>query len=205
MGLGRGVIQRLGVQHARPHILALQFGAELQQHRRPRLQHVAVLGEAFGEQHGLEMTGRVGQAHDAHLVAGLGPTLHARHHGRRYLAGGRAGFDRTRELRPGLHPQPLQHGGVIVERMAGQEEADGVVFATELFGRQPRLDVRQHDGRRVGRAAEHVVLADARSLVAALARRQNRLAACEYPRAIGIESIEGAGTTFVVELPILKS
>ena len=61
LGLGRGVIQRLGVQHAGADVLALQFGAELQQHRRARLQHVAILRKPFGKQHGLEMAGRVRQ------------------------------------------------------------------------------------------------------------------------------------------------
>ncbi len=76
-----------------------------------------------------------------------------------------------------LHPQPLQHGGVIVERMAGQEEADGVVFTAEFFGRQPRLDLRQHDGRRVGGVAEHVVLTDRCGLMAALAGGENGVGA----------------------------
>ena len=78
----------------------LQLGAELQQHRSARLQHVAILREAFGKQHSLEMAGRVRQAHDAHLVTGLGAPFHARHHGGCDLARGRAGFDRARELRP---------------------------------------------------------------------------------------------------------
>ncbi len=59
LGFGRGVIQRLGMQHPRPHVLALQFGAELQQYGGPRLKHVAILRKAFGKQHGFEMTGRV--------------------------------------------------------------------------------------------------------------------------------------------------
>ena len=77
--------------------------------------------------------------------------------------------------------------------MARQEEADGVVFAPQPLGRQPRLDLRQHDGRRVGGAAEHVVLPDGRRLVAALAGREDRLRAGEHPRAVGIERVERAG------------
>ena len=77
--------------------------------------------------------------------------------------------------------------------MARQEEADRVVFAPQPFGRQPRLDLRQHDGRRVGGTAEHVVLPDGRGLMAALARRQDRFGAGEHPRAIGIEPVERAG------------
>ncbi len=77
--------------------------------------------------------------------------------------------------------------------MAGQEEADGVVFAPQPLGRQPRLDLRQHDGRRVRRAAEHVVLADGRGLMAALACGEDRFGAGEHPGAIGIQRVEGAG------------
>ena len=149
------------MENACADILALQFGPELQQHRRTRFQNVAILREPLGEQHGLEMAGGIRETHDAHLVAGLGAPFHARHHGRGDLSCGGAGFHRAGEFGPGLHPQPLQHGRVIVERMAGQKEADRVIFAPQPLGRQPRLDLRQHDGRRVGRVAEHVVLADA--------------------------------------------
>ena len=90
--------------------------------------------------------------------------------------------------------------------MAGQEKSDGVVFAPQPFGRQPWLDLRQHDGRRVGRAAEHIVLPHGRSLVAALACRQDRLGAGEHPRAIGIQRIEraGGGETFDTRLLIAR-
>ena len=64
------------MQHAGADILALQLRAKLQQHRGARLQHVAVLREPFGKQHGFEMAGRIGQPHDAHLVAGLGAPFH---------------------------------------------------------------------------------------------------------------------------------
>ena len=47
--------------------------------------------------------------------------------------------------------------------------------------------------RRVGRAAEHVVLPDGRRLVAALAGRQHRVDAGEHPRAVRLQRVEGAG------------
>ena len=50
----------------------------------------------------------------------------------------RAGTDRTGELGPGLHPHALERGGVVVERMAGEEEADGVEFLLQPLGRRPR-------------------------------------------------------------------
>ncbi len=139
------------------------------------------------------MAGRVRQTHNAHLVAGFGAPFHARDDSRRDLARGRAGFDRARKFRPRLHPQPFQDGRIIIERMTRQEKADRVVFAPQPLRRQPRLDLRQHDGRRVGGAAEHVVLPDGCGLVAALAGGQNRLGAGEHPRAIGIETVERAG------------
>ena len=138
------------MQDARAHVFALQLCAKLQQHGCARLQHVAILREAFGEQHRLEMPGRIGQAEDAHLVAGLGAPLHARDHGRRDLARGRAGLHRAGELRPGLHAQPLQRRRIVVERMARQEEADRIVFLLQLLLRQPRLDRGQDQRRRVG-------------------------------------------------------
>ena len=92
-----------------------------------------------------------------------------------------------------LHPQALQHGRVVVERMAGQEEADRVIFAAQPLGRQPRLDLRQHDGRRVRRVAEHVVLADGRGLMAALAGGEDRIRAGKDARAVGLQRVEGAG------------
>ena len=88
------------MQHSRPHILALQLRTELQQHRRAGFEHVAILRKPLREQHRLEMPRRIRKTHDAHLVAGLGPPLHARHHGGCNLARRRAGFDGTRELRP---------------------------------------------------------------------------------------------------------
>jgi len=192
LGLGRGMVQRLGVQHPGADVLALQFGPELQQHRGSRFQHVAVLGKPFGKQHRLEMAGRVGQAHDAHLVAGLGAPFHSRDHGGSHLAGGRAGSHGAGKLRPGLHPQALERDGVVVERMAGEEEPDGIVFTPQPVGGQPRLDLRQHDGGGVGGAAEHVVLAHGGGLVAALAGRQYGFGAGEYPRPVGKSSVSNA-------------
>ena len=77
--------------------------------------------------------------------------------------------------------------------MAGKKEADGVIFAAQPLRRQPWLDLRQHDGWRIDRATEHIVLSYGRGLVAALAGRQNGLSAREYPRAVGIEAVERAG------------
>ena len=58
---------------------------------------------------------------------------------------GRPGFDRAREFRPRLNPQLFQHRGIVVERMAGQEEADRLILAAQSLGRQPWLDLRQRN------------------------------------------------------------
>ena len=110
-----------------------------------------MLGQAFGKNHRLVMAGRVGQADDAHLAAGAGAPLLPRHHRAGDAAGGRAGLHRTREIGPGLHAQFLEHGGVIVERMAGEKEADRLVFAFQALGRQPRLGIGQRRSARADR------------------------------------------------------
>src|SRR5258708_16822573 len=74
--------------------------------------------------------------------------------------------------------------------MAGQEESNGIIFAPQPFGRQPWLELRQHDGGGVGGAAEHIVLPQARRLMAALARREDRLRAGEHPGPVGILPVE---------------
>src|SRR6478752_178892 len=74
----------------------------------------------------------------------------------------------ARKLPPGLHAQPFERGGIIVERMAAEEEADGVVFALQPLGRQPVFDRGQNERRGRGRAAEQLRLADRRVLVGTL-------------------------------------
>ena len=80
--LGGRLIERLDRLDAGAHLVALRLGGEEQQHRAAGLEQVAVLLQAFGEHDRLVMAGRIGQADDAHLVAGLGAPLGARHHGR---------------------------------------------------------------------------------------------------------------------------
>ena len=93
--------------------------------------------------HRLVVAGSVGQADDAHLVAGLGAPLRRatppwRRPCRRstpvFTARENSAQDCTRRL--------LSTCGVIVERMAGEEEADRLVFAPQPLRRQPRLDLR---------------------------------------------------------------
>jgi hypothetical protein len=66
---------------------------------------------------------------------------------------------------------------VIVERMAGQEEADGLVFA--LAAGPPAATARHSEARnasRIGTPAEHARSAPVAASSAALARRQDRIA-----------------------------
>ena len=116
--LGGGLLQRLDRLDARAHLVALQLRRQEQQHRRARLQQVAVLRQPLGEQHRLVMAGRIGQPDDAHLAAGADAPLRARHHGRRQPAGAAARLHRAGEFRPGLHAHAL-------ERRRHSRRADG--------------------------------------------------------------------------------
>ena len=149
-----GLIERLGRLDAGADVVALRLGGEEQQHRRARLEQVAVLLQALpANSDRLVMPGRIGQAEDAHLVAGLGAPLRARHHGRGDAARARAGLHRAARTPPTTAPSAsCSSRCVIVERMAGQEEADRVVFALQPVGRQPRLDRRERDASRDARA-----------------------------------------------------
>src|SRR5262249_27663805 len=123
-----GRIERLGRLYARPDLVALRFGSEEQQERGPGLEQVAVLQQAFGKDHRLVVPGWVGEADDTHAIAGLGAALDARDHRRCHAARGGAGFHGLAEIRPRLDPQTLEQRRIVVERMAGEKEADRVVF-----------------------------------------------------------------------------
>ncbi len=137
------------------------------------------------------MPGGIGQADDAHLVAGLGAALHARHHGGSDLARGPAVLHGQRELRPRLGVQAFQHRFVIVQRMSREEEADGVILALQPFRRQPWFDRRQDDRRRIRETSEHVVLPDRHGRVAALTGGEDGVRTGEHPRPIVVEFVEG--------------
>ena len=67
----------------------------------------------------------------------------------------------ARELAPVTAPSCASAApGVIVERMAGEEKPDRLVFALQPVGRRPRLDSRQPQRFAIGRSAEHFVLPD---------------------------------------------
>ena len=149
--------------------------------------------QAFLEDHRLVVAGRIGEFQDAHPVAGLGAPLGARHHRAGDAAGGRALLHRIGERRPRLHVQPLERRRVVVERMAGEEEADRVELALQPLGRQPRLGRGQRNLLARRRPAEHVALADLGILLAALRGREDRVDARMNARAVRLQRIERAG------------
>src|SRR5262249_15884234 len=121
-----------------------------------------------------------------------------RHDGCRDTTGGRAHLDRACKLCPGLHAQLLQHRSIVVERVPGQEEANGFVFPTQTLRRQPSFDLWQRDLLACRTPAEQFVLADSRSVVSALRTGKHRINSSKRARAVFVEYIErpGCGKTF---------
>src|SRR5262249_62042527 len=75
--IGGGAVERIRRLDARTHLVPLHFRKQEKQHRIARFKQVAVFGEPFREDDSLEMSGRIGQADDAHLAAGAGAPLEA--------------------------------------------------------------------------------------------------------------------------------
>ena len=191
--LGGGLVERLDHPDARAHVVALHLGGERQQDRGARLEQIAKLRQPLGEQHRLVMAGRVGEPDDPHLAAGAGAPLGARHHRARDAACVRAGAHGAGELGPGLHPHALERRGVVVERMPGEEEADGIELLLQPLGRQPRLDIAERQRRAARTPAEQLGLPDRRVVELALRRRHDSIDGREHARAIAVQRIEGAG------------
>ena len=175
----------------RPHVLAVEPRVERDEHVGAFLQQVAVLREPLLEQHRLVLPGGVGKLDDSHLLAALGAPLHAVEHvggePARRFAGAHAGA----ELGPADRAHALDDGLVRFQRMAREEEADGVEFALQPVALRPRR--RPHAQRRLLRLAEQRDLALAALLGAALAQRQHRLDGGEGDGALGLQFVEGAG------------
>ncbi|VCU09306.1 hypothetical protein RHODGE_RHODGE_02480 [Rhodoplanes serenus] len=149
------------------------------------------------------MPGRVRQADDAHLVAGLGAPLGARHHGGAEPPGLLPRLHAAGKLGPGLESQRLQQRRVVVERMAGEEEADGIVLALQLVGRHPHRRRRDLQGLRRRRPAEDVALPALGRRVGALRGRQHRLDGREGAGAVGLDAVEGAGRREILQHPLV--
>ena len=97
------------------------------------------------------------------------------------------------EIGEALHAQPLQHMLVIVERMARQEEADGVVLAPQPLGRSPGLDRRDAEGLLHHAAAEQLRLAAGSRLARAVRQGQHAVDRRHGAGAVRLQRIERAG------------
>ena len=192
MQIGGGLIERFDRLDARPHVIALHFRRQHQQHGGAGLEQLTIFGKTFREDDGFIGAGRIGQPENAHLVAGLGAAFLTRHHGAGDLAGGGAHLHGAGEFRPGLHAHLLEHRRIVVERMAGQEEADSVVFAAQPFRRQPGFDLRHGDRLRRTAAAKQFVLPDRRGFVGALRPAEHLIHGAEHAGAVRLELIERA-------------
>ena len=77
--------------------------------------------------------------------------------------------------------------------MAGEKEADRVVFALQAFRRQPRLDLRQRDLLALPAAAEQFALPDGGRVMRALGAAEHGIDGGEDAGAVRLELVEGAG------------
>src|SRR5271165_1855152 len=129
MNLGGRVGQSLDVDDARPHVLALD--ARLQRHQdvRALLQEIAELIEALLKQDRLVSPRRIGELNDADFAAAARAPLVAVENAGPKLRGRSAGAHRAGELRPARGSQALEGRVIGFERMAGEEEPDGVELA----------------------------------------------------------------------------
>ena len=82
--------------------------------------------------------------------------------------------------------------------MAGEEEADRLVFAPEPFGGRPRFGARPDRRRGLG-FAEQAALAGLALVGGAMGHRQHRLDRGEGDGAVGLQFVEGAGGGEVLE------
>src|SRR5262245_1386674 len=189
---GSSTIERIDGLYARPHLIALHFRRKEEENRVARLETIAVFGQPFRENDRFKMSARVRKADDAHLAACARAALDARNDGCRNATSRCAGLYRACELRPRLHAHLLQHRGIVVEGVAGQEEADGFILAAQALRRQPGFDLRQHDRLAHPATAKQLALPDRRRVVCALRARQQGIDGSEYARAIFLEGFERA-------------
>src|SRR5262249_61726184 len=92
-----------------------------------------------------------------------------------------------------LPRQALGGGGVTVERVAGEEEAEGAELLLQPLGREPRLDMAEYKRLARRAAGEQFRLPDRHVIIGALCGREHGVDGREYTRAISFECIEGAG------------
>ena len=158
--------------------------------------------EQLREQHRLELAGRVREGGEGIRIAGLALALAGMQHRAGERADHAAGARLGGELDPGLGAERFEHLFVIVERVAGEEEADRLELARKLIGRAPRLRFwkalhlprggsSDRFGRRHGRQ-EQSPLTSLVVSVSLLGERQYALDIGEGGRPIDTELFEGA-------------
>ena len=88
-----------------------------------------------------------------------------------------------------------EHAGVGIERMAGEEEADGLELLLQPLHRRPRLDRAACPSAAAPSRAAAEEIAGALRLVHghAVGERQHLLDVAVHQRAVGLERVEGAG------------
>src|SRR6476620_5091354 len=136
------------------------------------------------------MTGGIRQPDNSHLAAGARAALDARHHGRGDPTRSCATLNRARDLCPGLDTQFLEHRGVILKRMSGQEKPDRLVFAAQPLSRQPGFDLWERDLLTCPTAAAQFALADRCRVVRALRTREHGIHSSKDTCAVLLEQIE---------------
>ena len=109
----------------------------LDHHQRVGLQQRLGRGEGFGEQRGLDPSGAVVEGDEAHLVALL--VLH--HPQVDDQPGHRLGIARRLQLDDALAGEAPHLAFVLVDRMAGQVKAEGVLLALQAFLEGQLLDL----------------------------------------------------------------
>ncbi|CAM5215216.1 hypothetical protein BTHI11S_06304 [Bosea thiooxidans] len=82
---------------------------------------------------------------------------------------------------------------VIIERVAGEEEADRLVLALELLGRRPGLDLRDAERLLDHAAAEEIELAGGRFVADTVRKRQHAVDRRHRAGAILLQLVERPG------------
>ena len=99
-----------------------------------------------------------------------------------------------REVDPGVGAERFEHLLIVVERMAGEEEADRLELARQPVGRHPRLGGTELDRRRrARRTGEEIVLAAGLVFQRAGAGGHDAIDIGERGGAVDAKLVEGAG------------
>ncbi len=187
------IVELADLLHSQALHVAELVDVNLHLHAGAGLQERPHAGQRFRERDHFHLAGGVGDDRDAHAAAVARARLVARDDDAGKLPGRRSAAHRLLELRDGLRPEPPENRFVFFERVAGEERADGVVFAGEPLGRKPGLHVGQAQGLRLAAATEQLRLAVDASVLGAGRDRHDCLDGGMDARPVGFELVEGAG------------